>query len=442
MLHAVIRFVLFFVGLTLPLGHTGDIEAGGFRITPHKSISAVLLALTLLFWVQSGAARKLPKNTKTTWIFVFFAGMAVASVTGFMNGADLLAIIKRWTTHFSLLGFYLIICYLVQTRKDLDILVGGVLLGGGVAVLSMLVVGEEGGKWGRADVALGGGGNPTAALLTGLLPIAFFYLTTSRRFLVKLVTVGLMAMYLGGIVLLMSRGALVGGLAIGGMWLLRFRRPQNLQYSLIFVCLLIVVGMLAPEAYFERVSSVFHLGQEDDVLIHHTEQRFTNYMAGIHAFMTSPIYGVGVANWRAWSGAHYPELGELNLHSSSIWVLAQAGLIGIIPFWTIHVLTWLDFSKVRRIAQALRSYRDHELGELYYFATLTQMGYLAIALASQFQPAYHWKGLWLSFGIGTVTLGLARSRAVALRQTSSAVEPDARDYAPLRTDSAPGMLRP
>jgi O-antigen ligase len=99
------------------------------------------------------------------------------------------------------------------------------------------------------------------------------------------------------------------------------------------------------------------------------------------------------------------------VHNAFLDVAAEEGLLGLVPFIAVTVLSWRDFTRASRAGRKQRG--D---ARLQVRAVLLQTAMLGSLLVSQFQPTQRSKGLWLLFALSTVMARMARAHSAAERQ--------------------------
>jgi O-antigen ligase len=209
---------------------------------------------------------------------------------------------------------------------------------------------------------------------------------------------------------------------MGGVWMMRFRRISDLKYVGVMLLAFLVGAIFSPTAYMERLATIgdaFELVVGDAPPASRTEAelgtRLEVMKAAVGAFFSSPV-GAGVANFGPWAvKAGYKMSVGHSPHNAVLQVASEYGIIGLVPYLTILVMTWTHLGRAQRIAHGLRMRRDRELELLQMRALMVQLGYLGILIVAQFQPGFFWKGMWASFGLSTAVLALTERRAHALR---------------------------
>lgn len=443
MLKKIARIVLFAVGVALPLEAVGKVFIGVFTLTPVRAITAVALLFAILDMVLSGP--RVPRSSKNLWVLAFFVALVIGCVYGSLySGLPPLIYVLKWTRFGSVLLFYLVLCQLVTTRRDLDAFLGGFVVGGTLAAISAFTGDVEWSGETERRAGFGGGANQHAGNLLTALPLAYALFFSVRQKVLKPMLVTAVLIMSAGVVAAASRSAFLAALGMGGVWMMRFRRPSDLKY-VIAMALVIVVGVFAaPRAYMSRIATIkdafASLVSGDSRPSPEVEigNRVEVMRAAVGAFVSSP-FGAGVGNFGPWAVKNgYKMPADVSVHNAVLQVGAELGIVGVVPYLAIVVMTWTQLSRARRLANRFRVLGDTELAYLGLRAVMVQIGFIGIAVVAQFQPGMIWKGMWGMFGISTALLGVTERRIRQLRalgsgeETGTAYYRDARGAEPAR----------
>jgi O-antigen ligase len=398
------RIVLVLVALTLPF-EWASLALPGIVLTPSKVVTALLLVLVAVQWAIVGG--RIPGRAKGAWIAFFGAAVLISALHAFLVGipaSNLIYVLQTW---FFLLLFYFVLVYVLDSRRELDLVLAGLGAGAILVVVSGLLgyglvtetaVGER----------LGGqGGNPNQLAFNLLIAMcaAFALFYTHRSMLVRGFALAVVGFCLVGIIGSLSRSAYLAVALMGLFWILRFGRYDLLRYTLPLTVLLGIALVLAPESFWLRLDTIFTEGPRD----YSAASRIENIPLAFTAFASNPILGVGLLGFRTWSF----EQGTPThvVHNAFLQIAADQGLLGLIPFVAIMVLTWLDLSRAWSLARRYGvRLQDAELRGLGVRAVMLQVAFLGVLVASQFQTSMRHKGLWLLVALSTVSLGLVRAR--------------------------------
>jgi O-antigen ligase len=423
MFKGISRFFLFMTVLTLGESTAQVVNIGALPMTPNKLLAAVLLGIAALkFAIRP---RRTPRHGKNFAVLAF-AGAGITSLgMSFLQGIPIRDVVIGATAFYSVIAMYFVVVYLVEDSTDLATVCWGLALGAAlIGLTSFLGVGRvQEGSWTRAG---GIGGNPNLAATycaTGLSVAVLLFTENPRSTVRRAFIAGAMALALFGLLASLSRTGFLCLLAMSGFLIVRTGRLDVLRWGIPAALLLAIVFLfVAPEQYFDRIGTT---GEEAGDLAAGNLQnrRILSWWAGLVAFAASPIVGVGRVSLGYWLWQHHREIGPITPHNSYIHVLATMGLVGFLPWITAVVMTWRDFSRVRRLSRHLRRLGNLELFSLERSALYLQASFLVWLLASMVSPFADDKGLWLLFALGTAVVNLARERAAVLARDEATSEP-------------------
>jgi O-antigen ligase len=417
------RILLFLSVLTLNEQYSQVLFAG-LPLTPKKLFAGALLGLAAL----KAAIRphRMPRSGKNYAVLAFGLAGIPSYAMSYLMGIPLRDVVLGATSFYSIVLLYFLIAYVVEDERDLEVVIWASILGAALVGVSTVlgIGGQHEGYYTRAG---GLGRNPNLAAtysVTGMVLGLLLFLEQPRAGFRRVALVGLVSVILIGVLSSLSRTGFVCMLAVGGFLLVRSGRLDLLRFALPVMALLAVgVVFLAPEQYFERISTT---GQQAEDLAtgNLANRRILGWWEGLKAFGSSPVVGVGRMSLPTWIDRNNPDVGEITPHSSYIFVLGTMGLSGFVPWAVALLLNWRDFSRVRRWARMFRWRRDPALNRLALRALFLQGAFLVWLTASVFSPFADDEGLWLLLALGTAISGLARERALALAADGGTGEPE------------------
>ena len=211
----------------------------------------------------------------------------------------------------------------------------------------------------------------------GLVAIAVLIVTillsASRSGLIELVV--LLMMFLGGV------GA----------------RGQRSRVFLLALALAVGIGLaLVPEHHFDRMTDFFRSDRGESAAS--TRNRLELLGTGARMFADSPLYGVGLGNFRRVSTTDYGSLRMSSLHNSYLLTLVEGGLLLLIPYLLILWSLWREL----RNAASLAARRAGP--ELAWLVAAMQSVLVLFLIFSLFADVWHEPILFLIAGL-TVTMG-------------------------------------
>ena len=252
-------------------------------------------------------------------------------------------------------------------------------------------------------------GDPNVLALVLLFPMAFAAATVAydRSRLVKGATFVALLLILYGIILTQSRGGLIGVLAVGSVFGMRFVRSK---------VLLMTIGTIGAVSLYSAMGIAGRLigGSGETGVDESTMDRFHTWATAFNMVRARPITGIGVNNFSDsyYFFTDYFEGHSLVAHSTWLGTLAETGVPGFCVFVTMVVFCWLSIVRAIRVARQLDLGRDIDAAGIGLFAGL--VGFCA-------------SGTFLSQGFGwpiyiLVALGVGFSRMVD-RMAASAGTP-------------------
>ena len=404
------RLLFCLVGLTLPFEHYAIGEFGGFWLTPNKLLAALLLGFAILDFGTGGQrGTKPPRDAKRPWVILLVVALGISGFQAVALGTPVGGVVTELMTWYALALFYFTLVYLLRTRRDLDLLLGSFLLGCLIAAVSgWLGYGEElfGARYGGERLA-GEGGNPNLLAFNLLIAIAValsFYFTT-RSMAWRLFNLGAVGVMLVAITATASRSGLLAAVVLGVFWTYRYR-ARMLRYAIPVALLVATTVVLIPESSIQRYQTISVEGVQTE---YSARGRLEMWYGTFRAFLYNPLTGVGVGRWKAWAG-EIEGVRAVGIHNAFLRVLADAGLLGFVPFTLIVAFTWTAFARARRLAR--RAPRGNpNLPILELRVSMLQIGLAAVLVMSMFQPTNQHKGLWLMAALSTIVLGMVRACA-------------------------------
>ena len=404
------RSVLFLAGFSLPVQGFSFTE-GAFGFTISKAVIAVLFVFGMLHFFVLGS--RPAKDRKHLWILAFAISWTLSAAVAFLDGAPLAAVTINTTQRFSLLLFYVLIGLVIRTPTDVSLLLWGLLMGGALTAAPAALGLQQGSGalgYGERFTGLAGQENVLGFDMTVCLAAGVALLFTTRSHLRRGLLVAFMALCVSGLFLSLSRAALVAAIAMVLFWLYRSRQIENLKYVILAGLVLAVVVLMTPESVFARLETVFdRSARQGDASI---QSRFFQFSLALKAFFSSPLWGVGGENFVAWS-ARQPDgfSNPWSVHNAYLAVAAEQGLLGLVPYLAILLLTWIDFTRCRRIARAHSRQDDLELRNLGHYAFFMQIALLGMLVMALTGQAHRSKTMWMVLGLSAPLLALCRSRS-------------------------------
>ncbi|MDJ0785920.1 MAG: O-antigen ligase family protein [Myxococcota bacterium] len=405
MLQFLVRLFLFLSVGTVAEGFAS--LSFGIPISANKLFTIALLGFAALQLL--GQRSGLPANAKNVWAAVFGFAVLPSLATAFIMGVGISQVVNSSVTVISLILFYYVLAFVVREPRDVQIVVWALVIGGTIGAATTIAGLGAADTYYERGGGLGGNPNLSALYAVTTIGIASYMLVTTENLAFKAVAILAIGTNLLAVVQTVSRAGFLSLLVLGGFLLLRFRRLDLLQFAIPAVVLgVLAFVVFAPETYFDRISTIGE--QASDLARFSTDnERIRGWYYGMLAFLNYPLSGCGIKAFKEWLYVAYPDAPMTPVpHSSYIRLLATTGLAGTIPWVVIVLLTWIDFSRVRSLALARRA--DEQLRDLFGQATFFQGVFLTWLFAGLVSPFEWEKALWLSFGMSTALLAMARRR--------------------------------
>jgi O-antigen ligase len=415
------RMFLFLSGLSLTQ-YLQTFSIGPVVSTPNKAVTAILLVLAVLQLVV--APRPFPRNAKNYWVLAFAGSTLIAMVVTVTTGVSPLNLVRPGSQYAAVILFYFVLVYVVSERRDLNVLLWGLTLGTVITSVSGFLGLGEVEQFSTYERTGGLGGNPNLLgyAAAAVLPIAFALFAEERKNWRRGLLLACILLILAGIVSTLSRSAYVSVAAIAVFLVWRFRRLDLLRYAPLLLLLVGGVVVVAPESFFARVETMTsEEARTEDLSI---QGRLFDYATATRAFASNPISGVGFYRFGVWANenVHWRVHGKKAIHNAYLWVAADQGLMGLVPFLAILVLSWRDFSRVQQMARRGGRHGDPQLVQLGRRALFLQASLLACLVGNFFSPAVQYKSPWLIYALSTVLIEFVRQETKAPSETASPAE--------------------
>jgi O-antigen ligase len=419
MLRRFIRVFLFFGAVSYPLERLGTVGTDVFIFSFAKLFTLILMFLAILHRFAFGRSPTARRDAKTPWIIAFFVSLAISSVYSVWMDLPLDTLARNWTQYLAILIFYFLLTQLLPTRTDLDVLLAGWVVGCAISSVSATFLGPDTGIYAAERRAgIGAGSNENAGNMLLALAISYSFFSAGVAGWKRIIVPVAGALHMMGFLLAASRSAFLGFVGMGSLWALRFRRIQDVRALLMVVLLGVTAIAFAPEAYFERLSSLTRVA-DARTRGRDVQERIQREGGAVIAFLTHPVIGIGAGRFVYWTAEE--GLPVNNAHNAILKVASEQGLVGLIPYLAILTLTWVHLSRAYRVARRNRG--DPEMRVLASRAVMLQVGFLGLFTVAMFQPGTLWKGMWLATGTSTVIVALVRIRMAELEPQAMRSEP-------------------
>lgn len=254
--------------------------------------------------------------------------------------------------------------------------------------------------------------NYYAQLLLISVPIGMFMIWTERSRLLRFVALGAVVCAVYGILLTNSRGA---GIAFIFVFLLTaFLRAIRPRY-VILVIVGLVIALSAVPTYRDRITTVTAVGSatdesgSDSAADESVRSRTTEMLAAAYVFADHPYVGVGPGNFPLYYQEYAEQIGielreevkfgprrgeapQRESHNMFLSVAADLGLVGVLSFAGIIVLTLRELLRARRRWLGTRP-------DLASLATSVLLAVIAYVMTGFFLTLAYERYFWILLGI-------------------------------------------
>ena len=174
-------------------------------------------------------------------------------------------------------------------------------------------------------------------------------------------------------------------------------RPGRIGRTFAVVGLAGAVALAATTQLQQNKTVAARLNNTENI-----DARLATYKQGVELFRSAPLFGIGVDQYNAVSVTRPPEVvaGIPSVpypHSSYVGLLAEQGLVGLLPFLVLSLAVW-------RLVQGLRSlsFRSKEAALLTGTVAGAAIGYLIMSLTLTMLP-YAPSNLFLAAFLGAAS---------------------------------------
>lgn len=238
-------------------------------------------------------------------------------------------------------------------------------------------------------------------------PLALYYIGALRKYWEKWKRILMFALPVTAIMSLIatnSRGALVGGAAVG-LWMLARSRHRVRAFVALGVATVVVI-LAMPEEQKERFGT---MGSDNT-----SESRFMYWRHGVEIFKAYPVTGIGYENWGSYYEANY---GIIALpHNIFVQAGAELGAVGLIGLIGLIGSSFVVNRRTRKAAA--------QLGERGHFMEMTARGLdgamIGFLASASFVTVLYYPYLWFALGLTSAL------HAAAISALGGGPAPDAR----------------
>lgn len=265
---------------------------------------------------------------------------------------------------------------------------------------------------GRASATVSYDPNDLAYVLVSTLPLALGFALTARTKANRLINAAVCAVLLVALLLTSSRGGLFGLVAtLAIMVLIPLRRSQSgksrnrIVLPVVgLVCAFTLVWSFLPAETRDRLSSVLQLGSDYNMDTTNADSRSAIWERGLTAAVRRPV-GYGVDTFQM---VDVRMGGKFRAsHNSYLEVLVELGLLGLLLFIRMYVLSWRALQRVRESLLAVPPSAEHD--QMLIFARMLQVALVGNAVSGFFLSMSYSTLLWVLFAAVIACVSLVDS---------------------------------
>jgi O-antigen ligase len=423
---AIRRLLLAVVSFSMPLSAFTLLDVG-YKMTPFKLAAGALILVCVLQAALTGWRAR--QDSKAVWVASFFVMFCLSVVVSVLKGLPAGFLLIKASTIISLILYYFVVNYATRTREDLRLVLWSFVLGSAVTALPAALGIESADTVvtaGERFRGLSGQVNILGFDMMMAVPIALGLFLSVRAGPQRLVLAFASLMIVMGMLLSLSRTALVSAAAMWMLGMYRFRRIDSLRYLLPALALGVGVVALAPESVTQRVMSITDPAER--ARDQSVQSRLQQFEYSLRAFASNPVIGVGFLGFTHWLSTQRSQPGMPDeqhvIHNAYLRLAAEQGAIGLGLYLAILGGAWMQLTRTWRAARLRRRLRDPVLTELGHLAMFLQFSLFGSIVAGAFTHAQRFKTAWMVIALATVVHGLARERLEELESQPAADEPE------------------
>jgi probable O-glycosylation ligase (exosortase A-associated) len=348
---AIVMFVLPYVALLLFLMLLYLRPADYFEFLQPFMLTKMAAIVCLVSWFitnQIVERRTFLSTRESKWLFTFLGAIFLS----FVSSEDIpFSFGLFFEKFFKIIVLYILITNLSDTRQKVVVLIwvliGLALWNGGLSIQNYFSGTRVVGNLGRTSlVGIMGDPNDLALSLVIVIPFMIGFILNTKSIALKLFLVVGIAELTYAILLTMSRGGLMGWMAVMASLFL-YGKSRPIQFGVIGVGLLLMLGV---------VTNSIGLRGEDEGAEESGDSRIWLWKAGIGMAKKSPIWGQGFGNYPR-KIVNFSDMPVANKTAHSIWflVLGELGLFGLTSFVAYILFALAKAAVVAQCADQIRA---------------------------------------------------------------------------------------
>lgn len=252
---------------------------------------------------------------------------------------------RDFVTRFA---FIILSCKFLTTKRHVKLVVTVMLTCLVLTVPSALLgwaESDSGEARAAASFSIGTNSNRLAFLC--IMQAAFWWYLgqTQKSQLVRMLCYGAIATFVLTVLATASRSGFLG---LGLLFYLLTRDRGAMKGGRIKVLMLaaLMVGMMLtviPQESLDRIANLNPMAEGHDTIgTHSTERRVETVGLGWNMFLSYPLFGVGLGNFREVARQVYADPFYRPPHNSYIWALSEGGIFCFALFLLLFYVTWRD----------------------------------------------------------------------------------------------------
>jgi probable O-glycosylation ligase (exosortase A-associated) len=274
-------------------------------------------------------------------------------------------------TRLRTLAWTLVLCAIPLAATGVRNYVFGEVLTTGVPGLTR-IYGYMGGS------GLAANPNDLALMLNLIIPIAAAMMIATRSLMLRAVAALAMLLSVAGVIVTFSRAGFLTLAASGVMLLAVLMRRRSAGAAALLLGVALVVPVLLPDAYFERLSTITNI-QADET--GSAQGRWADVIASAGIVAHNPIIGAGIGNDLLALNDYRGRDTYRSVHNAYLQYAVDLGVPGLILFAWLHIMC---FRGVRRLERLARD--DEALRPLGPLAAGIQVSLVTFFVAAMFHP--------------------------------------------------------
>ena len=242
--------------------------------------------------------------------------------------------------------------------------------------------------------------NYYAQIIVVLLPLAVDRLWNEKNKILKILAAW--AFFVSALTLIFtySRGGFLA--FVTAFLLMGILRPPRLPSVLLGLIALIVISQFIPGTYRDRISSLLNIfpnSRTGGYVDESVQGRTSENRVAWNIFRDNPVLGVGVGNFNTYYQEYSRKLGldprlqDRSAHNLYLEIAAERGLLGLMVFGSILILT------LRQIFKADALFRKLHNKEMADIATVIGVSFIAYLVTAIFLHDAYPRYFWVFVGI-------------------------------------------